>query len=236
MHDLQVLAQLATFPASCSPMSESQQQRALTELLHTACTAPQAQTNLLESLNSVRSISSDQAAVSDMVCSALGSMARLGYEDLLSSIALPRLFATAGLPTPNLAHPGAPNLAQPGGQGGAPTERTAGERAGFSAAPAAEETTSMHSGSEGVGGLVSQAKASGRPVSMHMALRALASIAKASRQLRAPILAACIAGVPAALHAAAAGDDKDSLAPWRFFDIFPLDTCPAQDCKGYLPA
>ncbi|BDA41132.1 probable MMS19 nucleotide excision repair protein homolog [Coccomyxa sp. Obi] len=225
MLQLQVLAQLATFPKTCSPLSKSEQQKVLTKLIDSACTAPPSQTSFPESPGQVTppnpkqaaiSYSGDQAAVSDVVCSALESMARLGYEDLVSSFALPQLFAAAGLPAPNLAHPGAaPDVEHSGVQNAAPIEARAGERVSSSAAPGAEEMTKelgMHSGSGSISGAVSQPDSSGRPVVVQMALRALASIARASSQLRAPILAACIAGVPGALLAAAAGDESSHSA------------------------
>ncbi|CAL8466583.1 g6119 [Coccomyxa elongata] len=217
MLQLQILAQLATFPRSCSPLSVSEQQKALTELLHTACTAPVAQTSSPESPDLVSSphprqpanlSSSDQGAVSNLVCSALESMAKLGYEDLLRSIALPQLFAAAGLPAPSLEHPEVQSAAQ--------LAATAGERVNYSAAPAAEKVTKgldMHCGSEVMSGIFTQPESSGKPgVSIPTALTALAGIAKASRQLHAPILGACIAGVPAALHAAAAEDGSSHSA------------------------
>ncbi len=223
MHCLQILAQLATFPRLCSPLSVSEQQKTLTELLHTACTAPVAQTSSPESPDLVSSphprqpaslSSSDQGAVSNLVCSALESMAKLGYEDLLRSIALPQLFSAAALPVPNLEHPEVQSAAQ--------LEATAGDRMSSSAAPAAEKVPKgldLHGGRDETSGTVTQPELSGRPgVSIPTALTALAGIAKASRQLHAPILGACIAGVPAALHAAAAGDGEGSLAPWHFPD------------------
>lgn len=220
--------QLATFPRSCSPLSESEQQSALTALLDTACTSPSAQASFPQSSDLVKpphpqqpavSSSNDQEAVSNLVSSAWESMASSGYEDSLSSVALPRLFAAAHLPAPNLAlsteaqnseHPGAPNAA--------PTEATITEEVNPSAAPAAEKITTglgRHGGRGANGEAVSEPESSGRSGAVvHTALRALASIAKASEQLRAPILAACMAGIPAALLAAA-GNGKDSLASFH---------------------
>lgn len=223
---MQILADLMTFPRTSSPLSEGDQQHALQLLLSYACAAsmPPASTSGGNTATSqdlqaqLRHVGgSDQEAVSNVVSCALEGMAQSGYADLLSSTALPHLFAAAGLPAASQA-PAQAKAVQ------SSTSALPGQRT--SEAP-------MHSGSRelGPGSEVSGSNllADGR------AVPALAGIARASSQLREPILAAFKAGIPSALAGAAAEGESciDNTFPdckagllncflWSFFleDLF----------------
>ena len=199
---MQILAELMTFSRTSSPLSEGDQQHALHLLLSHACAAsmPPASTSggntassqdLQAQLKHVGG--SDQEAVSSVVCCALQGMAQSGYADLLSSTALPHLFAAAGLPAASQAP--AQAKAVHSSTTALPGQRT-------SEAPMHSGSRELGPGSEVSGSIL---LADGR------AVPALAGIARASSQLREPILAAFKAGIPSALARAAAEDGESCL-------------------------
>ncbi len=181
-----MLAELATFPKAGSPLSQADQQQALQRLLEYVYADSVAESSTPAAQAQLKHLSTgNQEAVSKLVCSALEGMATAGYTDLLAGFALPCLYAAASLPEPKPSISGVP---VPGVERGSELSRS--QEAG--AAPS--DSSGRHTGEDGV------------------ALQALASVARASRELRTPILAAFVAGIPAALAAAAAKDGEDCKA------------------------
>lgn len=179
MLQLQVVAQLASFPRTSSPLSERDQQLALAELLSYVSTLPQA-ASMKDSLRVSPAKDSRGQPMSNVVCTALEDMARSGYENLLAAAALPRLLAAAGLPDVGSACAADPPHASQRAQSRPPAASSSGT------AGAQEPEATKRS-----------------VIAEDVALRALASLAKASSMLRTPIMAAFVAGIPAALASAA---------------------------------
>ena len=223
---LQIVASLLSFPAATPSLSAELQQTAL--VAHLLAFAPDSALSALPATaapqQQQRSFPADpqlkdRSRIQQTVLAALEAMSALGHESLLSSIALPVLYATAAIECAWPLSPSGPSTLSDQLPGQAESKR-----------PGVQATTGEGAAATGTLGRDEWRR--------ETALRGLARIACVSSALRQPIVLSLTEAIPKALAGAAAVMHRQLLAWWPDSLITSLSVEIGSDlrCRYRQPA